>query len=218
MATATPASTETCGSNPYAEGWKVENSDGFGCGIPGKRGQSDGVERLEPWAQLPCWAAACQAQPRSLWGQWAREHPTPARPSPSSKQLISCSANADLSPPGATAHPACTASLSQLQLVPISACEEGQSPACCGDGLPRQCPACILLPRQVDFVLANGIKKCVEGPLELVAAVLCLKVCSPLTGNGLHADLLDGAALASLTRRMERGGEEDARAMRESEL
>lgn len=70
----------------------------------------------------------------------------------------------------------------------------------------------------MDFVLANGIKKCVEGPLELVAAVLCLKVCSPLTGNGLHADLLDGAALASLTGRMERGGEEDARAMRESEL
>lgn len=187
--------------------------------MPGKRGQTIRWSRKAgaPGSATMLGCSMPGSAPFSV-GPVGREHPTAARPSPSSKQLISCSANADLSPPGATAHPTRTASLSQLQRVPISACEEGQSPACCGDGLPCQCPARVLLPRQLDFVLANGIKKCVEGPLELVAAVLCLKVCSPLTGNGLHADLLDGAALASLTGRMERGGEEDARATRESEL
>lgn len=209
---------ETCGSKPCAEGWKGENSNGFGCRMPGKRGQMIGRSRKAgvPGSATILGCRTPASAPFSV-GPAGREHPTTARPSPSSKQLISCSANADLSPPGAAAHPTRTAPLSLLQLIPVSACEEGRSPARCGDRLPQRCPACLLLLRHLDFVLANGINKCTEGPLELAAAGLCLKVCSPFTGEGSHADLLDRAAPASLAGRMEQGGKDEARAIRESE-
>lgn len=119
-----------------------------------------------------------------------REHPPTAKLSPSPKQFVSCSVNTDLPPPRAAAHPAHVASLSQLQLVPTSASKEGQSSVCCRDAFPRWHPACPLLPRQLGFILANGINKCVEGLLELAVVGLCFKVCSPLTGEGLHTEPL----------------------------
>ena len=131
MATVTPASAarRPVDQNPVLRAGRVRTAMDLGAGHPGKRGQTIRWSRN---AGVPGSATmlGCSTPASALFSARpvGREHPTTARPSPSSKQLVSCSANADLSPPGAAAHPARAALLSQLQLIPISACEEGRSP------------------------------------------------------------------------------------------